>query len=97
MVNVPVPAGLEPVQENLGKGHSASAMAGEGGYWISYQEKRRDRVLLFADVLAPGRHSHTIQLRATTPGRYALPPARAEAMYTPEVYGRSEGGHLVVK
>jgi Large extracellular alpha-helical protein len=97
VVNVPVPAGLEPVQENLGKGHSASAMAGEGGYWISYQEKRRDRVLLFADVLAPGRHSHTIQLRATTPGRYALPPARAEAMYTPEVYGRSEGGHLVVK
>ena len=97
VVNVPVPAGLEPVQENLGKGHSASAMAAEGGYWISYQEKRRDRVLLFADVLAPGSHSHAIQLRATTPGRYALPPARAEAMYTPEVYGRSEGGHLVVK
>jgi len=97
VVNVPVPAGLEPVQEDLGRGHAASAMAEERGYWISYQEKRPDRVLLFADVLAPGSHSHTIQLRATTPGRYALPPARAEAMYAPEVYGRSEGGHLVVK
>ena len=96
-VNVPVPAGLEPVQENLGKGHAASAMTEERGYWISYQENRPDRVLLFADVLAPGSHVHTIQLRATTPGRYALPPARAEAMYTPEVYGRSAGGHLVVK
>lgn len=35
--------------------------------------------------------------RATTPGRYVLPPARAEAMYTPEVYGRSAGGQLVVR
>ena len=97
VVNVPVPAGLEPVQENLGKGHAASAMTEERGYWISYQENRPDRVLLFADVLAPGSHVHTIQLRATTPGRYVLPPARAEAMYAPEVYGRSAGGHLVVK
>jgi uncharacterized protein YfaS (alpha-2-macroglobulin family) len=97
VVNVPVPAGLEPVQENLGAGHAASALLGTRDYWVSHQESRRDRVLVFADSLAPGIHTHTIQLRATTPGQYQLPPARAEAMYTPEVYGYSEGGNLVVK
>ena len=97
VVNVPVPAGLEPVLENLGKGHQASTLAGAQEHWTSYQERRPDRVLLFADTLQPGIHRHTIQLRATTPGSYALPPARAEAMYTPEVYGRSESTQLVVK
>lgn len=96
-VNVPVPAGLEPVLENLGKGHAASNMGGSTGYWITHQEKRPDRVLLFADSLQPGVHHHTIQLRATTPGNYTLPPARAESMYTPEVYGRSNSSRLTVK
>jgi uncharacterized protein YfaS (alpha-2-macroglobulin family) len=97
VVNVPVPAGLEPVQEDLGAGHGASVFGGTRGNWVSHQENRHDRVLVFADLLAPGRHSHTIQLHATTPGRYGLPPAHAEAMYAPEVYGNSEGAHLVVK
>jgi alpha-2-macroglobulin len=46
-------------------------------------------VVLFADDLSPGDHVHTAFLRATTPGEYRVPPAVAEAMYAPEVYGRS--------
>ena len=95
-INIPVPAGLEPVLEDLGQGHRASLLSGEATSW-THQEKHPDRVLLFADLLPPGIHRQTIQLRATTPGRYTLPPARAEAMYAPEVYGRTTSSTLTVE
>lgn len=72
--------------------------------WASYYyspfnhvEKRDDRVVLFADDLPPGVHVSTFVARATTPGDFVLKPAKAEEMYTPEVYGRSEGGRFRVK
>ncbi|MEZ4467323.1 MAG: hypothetical protein R3F43_23475 [bacterium] len=55
-------------------------------------EMRDDRVLLFADHLPPGVYSYSYTARATTAGTFALPPARAEAMYRPEISGRSDGG-----
>jgi hypothetical protein len=63
-------------------------------FWspFNHVEQRDDRVLLFADHLPPGVHVHSFVTRATTPGRFLLKPARAEEMYTPEVYGRSSGG-----
>ena len=30
-------------------------------------------------------------MRATTPGSYRVPPAAAELMYEPEVFGRTAG------
>jgi len=95
-IEVPVPAGLEPVLDNLGKGHGASLLASEGDQLTSHEERHPDRVLLFFDQLSAGEHRHTVQLRAVTPGEFALPPARAEAMYMPEIYGRSTGARLTV-
>ena len=95
-IEVPVPAGLEPVLDNLGKGHGASRLDSEGGRMTSHEERHPDRVLLFIDQLSPGEHRHTVQLRAITPGEFSLPPARAEAMYMPEIYGRSTGTRLTV-
>ena len=73
---------------------------GQGGYgfWspFNYSEKRDDRVVYFADDLPPGVHVQSFVARATTPGRFLLKPAHAEEMYTPEVFGRSEGGMLEV-
>ena len=43
------------------------------------------------DVLRRRLLRRAADLRATTRGRYAFPPARAEAMYIPELYGRSAG------
>lgn len=96
-VDVPIPAGLEAVQMNLGKGQSASTLSGPRGAWVSHEELRRDRVLVFADDLSPGTHVHTVYLRATSRGEYRLPPAAAEAMYMPEVFGRSEGAQVAVR
>ena len=95
-IEVPVPAGLEPVLDNLGRGHGASRLASEGGAMTSHEERHPDRVLLFIDQLSAGEHRHTVQLRAITPGEFALPPARAEAMYMPEIYGRTTGSRLTV-
>jgi alpha-2-macroglobulin len=35
--------------------------------------------------------------RATTPGTFIVPPAKAEEMYSPEVFGRSGSDWVVVK
>jgi hypothetical protein len=52
--------------------------------------------VVFADRLVPGTHVHTVWLRATTPGDYTMPPASAEMMYYPEVYGRTTSARIVV-
>lgn len=62
----------------------------------THTEIRDDRVLLFADALPPGVHVASFVARATTPGQFVLPPAHAEEMYAPEVFGRSDGGTLEV-
>ena len=35
--------------------------------------------------------------RATTPGEYVVPPAKAEEMYSPEVFGRSGSETVIVE
>lgn len=96
VVDIPLPAGLEAVQLNLGRGQRAATLPGSRNALVSHEEARRDRALLFFDLLQPGTHRHTVYLRTTTPGRYTLPPAQAEAMYTPEIYGRSPSGRVTV-
>ncbi|MCA9527194.1 MAG: hypothetical protein KC549_12970, partial [Myxococcales bacterium] len=98
----PLPAGLEAVDPALRTSARHLAPAAEGGGldghvdpWTSpfnSVEMRDDRVILFADHLAPGVYTYSYTARATTAGTFALPPARAEAMYRPEISGRSDGG-----
>lgn len=94
-VNVPVPAGFEPINLTLGSA-KALPMGGASGWWVSHTEYHDDRVLVFADVLQPGPHRHTVYVRATTPGTYTFPPTRAEAMYTPEVFGRTVAAPITI-
>ena len=59
-----------------------------------HQELRDDRALVFADVLAAGESRHEYLARATTAGPVRDAARRpAEAMYRPELHGRSTGGH----
>ena len=68
-------------------------------FWSPFvhEEKRDAKLVLFADRLPPGLHVATFVARATTPGTFVLQPAHAEEMYTPEVFGRSDGGTFEVK
>jgi len=49
---------------------------------------RDDRVEAFATELPEGVWFAVLDAIAMTPGRYVVPPPRAEEMYTPEVFGR---------
>jgi len=70
----------------------------DAGWWspFDHRELRDDRVVYFATVLWPGSYSATYVARATTPGVFVRPPAHAEEMYNPAVFGRSDGGVFTV-
>ncbi len=70
----------------------------DSGWWspFDHKELRDDRVVYSATVLWKGTYTMTYIARATTPGTFVRPPAHAEEMYNPAVYGRSDGGTFQV-
>jgi uncharacterized protein YfaS (alpha-2-macroglobulin family) len=57
--------------------------------WYEHQNLRDERVEAFASLLWEGLWTYEYVVRATTPGLFVVPPARAEEMYAPETFGRS--------
>jgi alpha-2-macroglobulin len=95
----PMPAGLEGVDMQL-KTTASSSLASKnqsaGSYWSWYwyrspdfKEMRDDRYILFWDRLPAGTYEHTYLARATTIGKFIVPPLKASEMYSPEVFGRN--------
>ena len=60
-------------------------------------EVRDDRVLFFANSLPAGLFHYRYWARATTLGRFVVPPTRVEEMYEPEVFGRTGATELSVR
>ena len=50
---------------------------------------RDERAEAFTSYLWEGAYEYVYICRATTPGQFVVPPAKAEEMYTPETFGRS--------
>ena len=109
-VTDPLPAGFEPVeswfattaasltprpQEQEDTGRRWSSWWERGGF--DHVERHDDRVLLFATRLSEGRHEFSYVARATTAGTFRTAPARAEEMYQPEIFGRTETAVITVK
>ncbi len=65
--------------------------------WQEHEMMRDERVEAFTSLLWDGAHSYDYVARATTPGRYVVPPAKAEEMYLPETFGRSATDVVVVE
>jgi alpha-2-macroglobulin len=86
-VDVPLPGGLEAIDSSIGRGRRAMTLGGSRGSWVSHEEVRRDRAVLFADSLRAGPGTHTVYLRATAAGTYQMPPTVAQSMYYPELQG----------
>ncbi len=53
------------------------------GPWYEHQNLRDQRAEAFASTLWAGVHEYSYFARATTPGRFVVPPAKAEEMYAP--------------
>jgi hypothetical protein len=59
------------------------------GTWYDHQNLRDERAEAFASLLWEGVWNYSYVCRATTPGEFVVPPAKAEEMYMPETFGRS--------
>ncbi len=81
-------AGFEPVEVRSGY---------NGNDLGAYVEFRDERVAFFARTLARGKHSVSYRLRAEIPGRFHALPARAQAMYAPELRANSDEIQLKVE
>ena len=74
-------AGFEAV--DLQSGYNGNSLG-------AYMELRDDRVSFFVRALARGKHSVSYRLRAEIPGKFSALPARAAAMYAPELKANSD-------
>ena len=67
------------------------------GTWYEHQNLRDERAEAFTSLLWDGVYQYSYIARATTPGRFVVPPAKAEEMYAPEVFGRSGSDVVIVE
>ncbi len=112
LVEVPIPAGTEPLDPNLATTSSDAngpqveqtddqANANQPNAWRfwtpTHTDMRADKVALFATYLPAGTYEYTFQVRASVSGEYRVLPVHAELMYFNEVWGRSAGSEFTVK
>nr|MBA3548009.1 hypothetical protein [Nannocystis sp.] len=104
----PLPAGLEAVNPALaGSAQPDPDTTNQPGPmkhrwwwwgpWYSHQNLRDERVEAFTTLLWEGVHTYSYIARATTPGTFIVPPAKAEEMYAPETFGRSGTDRVLVE
>ena len=65
--------------------------------WFEHQNLRDDRVEAFQSLLWEGVYKYSYVARATTPGSFIAPPAKAEEMYAPDTFGRSATDRVVIE
>jgi hypothetical protein len=101
----PLPAGLEIINPALAVSGSTPQDPNSPDYrygwwwwgtWYEHQNLRDERAEAFTPLLWEGVYEYTYIARATTPGRFVVPPARAEEMYSPEVFGRSSSDVVII-
>jgi uncharacterized protein YfaS (alpha-2-macroglobulin family) len=90
-----VPAGCDECEPML-EGEEMGAGLGYGHAW-SREELRDDRALYFVDHMPGGIYHYRYFARATTSGRFVVPPTKAEGMYEPETFGRTAAGIVEVE
>ena len=102
----PLPAGLEIVNPALAVSGDLPQDPNAPDYargwwwwgpWYEHQNMRDERAEAFATLVWEGVHQYSYVARATTPGTFVVPPAKAEEMYSPEVFGRSGSDRVNVE
>jgi uncharacterized protein YfaS (alpha-2-macroglobulin family) len=97
-----LPAGFEALNESLGAtSHLAAAYEEPVFSWEEHgynrKQVRDESVTFFVDQLAPGQHTYTYLMRATSAGSFTAMPTQVYPMYEPEVWSRSESIRLQVE
>lgn len=95
IISDPLPAGLEAIDNSFNT--SNQALQSQASSWeINYQTIHRDRIIAYGDRLTPGAYHLHYLVRSVTPGEFIWPGAEAHLQYTPEEFGRTTAGQLVV-
>jgi len=92
-------ATTEAIPPDAGGGNTGVIEVGSRAYgrnyywwrwnWFEHQNFRDERAEAFSSLLWEGVYNYTYVARATTPGQFVVPPAKAEEMYHPETFGRT--------
>jgi uncharacterized protein YfaS (alpha-2-macroglobulin family) len=85
-------AGFEVVADSLSK-----PQRGYTWHWYEHKNVRDARVEVFARTLYPGTYTLSYIATAVTPGQFQIPPAKAEEMYSPEVFGTTSANRAQVR
>ena len=99
----PLPAGFEALNPALAvTGEIEAPRTDAADYWwrwtwYEHQNLRDERAEAFASYLWAGTHEYSYVARATTPGTFVVPPAKAEEIYAPEVFGRSGSDTVIIE
>ncbi len=102
----PLPAGFEALNPGLAVTGRLPQDRGRGETypwwawwwpWYEHQNLRDERAEAFTSLLWEGVYTYTYVARATTPGQFVVPPAKAEEMYAPETFGRSASDWVIVE
>jgi uncharacterized protein YfaS (alpha-2-macroglobulin family) len=102
LVNDPLPAGLEAVDQALSVSPQSIEVPQEyswdelwwrgwGWWWFSHVQMRDEKVTLSASYLPAGTYVYTYMVRAASVGVFRVIPPTAQEFYFPEVYGRGPG------
>jgi hypothetical protein len=105
----PLPAGMESVNPAFAVSQAAPAADDQEygvypadayrwwGTWYEHEQLRDDRTEAFTTYLPAGTYTYSYIARATTPGTFVVPPARAEEMYSPETFGRTASDLMFIE
>jgi uncharacterized protein YfaS (alpha-2-macroglobulin family) len=99
VVDDPIPAGSQILGGGLGR-DSALLAAGEGrdgAAWPAFEERRFEGFRAYYRFVPKGRFTVEYSVRMGTPGRFALPPTRVEALYAPEMFGELPNEDVAVE
>ena len=86
MIEDPIPAGCEVIEQ-----------IPDENWWYCRREIRDEKVAFFTSFWGEKERTIVYYLRAETPGSYHVLPTKAQLMYLPEVWGRSQGNIITIE
>jgi uncharacterized protein YfaS (alpha-2-macroglobulin family) len=93
---VPLAAGVEPLNPNLATAPPEAKPTGAITLAPTYGAYLDDQAAFYYDTLPKGTYDFAFRTRATVPGSYVQPPAKAELMYDGAVRGNGAGARIEV-
>jgi uncharacterized protein YfaS (alpha-2-macroglobulin family) len=101
VINDPLPSGASHLGTGLegeSKLMNKAPVANDGisGWPLEYEEKGFSKYVAYAGYLPAGTYKVNYRYRVNSAGKFKLPPTRAEALYSPEVFGEIPNGDMNV-